>query len=141
VYKRQSDDTTHTFYSNFLDDLGRYEDSYDEHVAAINYDPTDGTRFFNLGVHIMRRGYLKRSDGVFVGPIPKKEREQAAFPFLQYALTDRFRNSLIRQRLINFLVQYDRLAEAEIIEKGGGLSGEFDTAILEHILKECNVYA
>jgi uncharacterized protein (TIGR02996 family) len=131
-----SDDTTHAFYSDFLDDEGRYEESYQEHEEAILLDPEDGTRYSNLAIQILNRGFIRDASGNFVGPIPKKERIKSAVPLFVRALEDDERSARLRQHVIGVLVRADALAEAKAISEGDPLSGGYDDNSLGYVERE-----
>ena len=130
------DDGTHVLYADLLDDLGRNEESYDEHVRAIVCDPEDGTRFANLAIHIINRGFFKDLSGKLIGPVPRKRRHAFAMPLFLHALTDRLRRSLVRDRVIGVLLRADCIQEAKAIAEGQRPAGDFDSTVLDAVLSQ-----
>ncbi|MEW5984975.1 MAG: hypothetical protein AB1806_21685 [Acidobacteriota bacterium] len=131
-----NDDTTHAFYSDFLDDLGRFMESYEEHEEAVFADPNDGSRFSNLGIHILNRGLVRTSDASIVGPLPRKERVRFALPLFLRSLEDEDRSGLLRPHVLSVLVRADAVAEAQAVSEGRRPDGAYDTAPLDYIEAE-----
>jgi uncharacterized protein (TIGR02996 family) len=128
-----TDDTTHAFYSDFLDDEGRYEESYEEHEKAILLDPEDGTRYSNLAIQILNRGLVRDAAGQVTGPISKKERIKCAVPLLLKALEDKERTARLRPHVIGILVRADAVSEAKAIAEGELLPHGYDTNSLDYV--------
>lgn len=126
-----SDDTSHALYADLLDDLGRNEESYDEHIEALLCDPDDGTRFANLAIHILNRGFYKNRAGEMLGPIPRRSRFGLAMPLFLRSLGDRMRQGILRNRIVNILLRADAVAEAKAIADGEMPDGDYDTTVLD----------
>ncbi len=86
IEKHPDDDTTYVFYGDFLDDLGKYELAYENTEKGIIADPEDGSRFINLAIQILNRGYVRDSDEQLIGPVENNERLKHSLPFFLKAL-------------------------------------------------------
>jgi uncharacterized protein (TIGR02996 family) len=119
-----SDDTTHVFYSDFLDDEGRYEEAYQENEQAIYLDPEDGSRYSALAIQILNRGLVRDQTGNFIGPIVNRDRIRSAVPLLLRAVE--LGDQGLRQHIIGVLVRADALVEAQAIARGDIPHGSYD---------------
>lgn len=126
------DDTLHAFYADFLDDLGRYKEAYVEYEKAICGDPNDGNRMINLANHIMLRGVYRDDDHTFVGPISgPAQRLKLAMPLYLKGIEI---SSQKRRDVINALVRFGQVNEAQEIQEGQLPQGQYNFGPLEYVL-------
>lgn len=87
IQRSPGDDTLFAFYGDFLDDLGRYQEAFEQAERALTLDPQDGNRYFEVAVQILNRGYCRDEKGELHQLLPRKARLKAAAPFLIAAAT------------------------------------------------------
>ena len=127
------DDMTHAILADLLDDLGRREEAYDEHIEAIRCDRDDGTKYANLAIHILNRGNYRDEDGEFMTAASQSQRLSLAMPLFIRSLDDVQRQTMIRARVVNILVRADAVVEAQAIADGEQPHGEYDLRALNAV--------
>lgn len=127
----KADDQTMAWYADFLDDLGRYEDSYSWWEKSYLADKNDFNRFVQLANHIILRGVVKNDDCGYTRDVPHEERLKYAMPLYIYALR---RNPQLTQRVISALVNAKAVEEATDISQGMIPQGEYNTSALNCLL-------
>lgn len=133
------DDTLHAFYADFLDDLGRFADAYQEFELAICGDPNDGNRFVNLANHIMLRGVYRDANDALVGPISgRQQRLRLAMPLYLKGIEI---SPERRRNVISAMVNYEQITEAQELHEGRLPTGQYDTGPLEYVMKLIEVGA
>jgi uncharacterized protein (TIGR02996 family) len=126
------DDTLHAFYADFLDDLGRYNEAYEEYEKAICSDPNDGNRFINLANHIMLRGVYRDDTFVFAGPVAgAPQRLKLAMPLYMKGIEV---SPQKRRDVVNALVRFGQVNEAQEIQEGQVPGGQYNFAPLQYVL-------
>lgn len=128
-----SDDTAHAFYAEFLDDQGRYKEALEEAEAAVFGDPDDGSRYVNLAIHILNRGFVHNEDRAVHGPLPRRDRVKVAIPLLIRALEDRRRIGILRPRIVGILVRADAVAAAQAFANETIPEGTHDASELQFL--------
>ena len=113
IEQHPNDDTTYAWYGGFLDDLGKYELAYDNTERAVIADPDDGSRYISLGIQILNRGYVRRSNGDLVGPVEQTERLKHAVPLFSRAIEiseirylDQITSVLVRANAVKIAQQF-----------------------------------
>lgn len=125
IDRSPNDDTLFAFYSDFLDDAGRFEEAYENIERALQLDPQDGTRFVNVAVQILNRGVCRNSSGELHQLIARKPRMLAAAPFLIGAITQ----ATVRNRtrdVIGIFAREHMLEEAQALSQNQVPRGNYD---------------
>jgi len=132
ISQSPDDDTLFAFYSDFLDDSGRYEEAYEQIEHALSLDPQDGTRYINVAIQILNRGYCRAEGGNIRQIAPRKARMKAAAPFLIGAVQKASTNNRL-QDVISIFVREHMIEEAQALARGETPKGDFDYASFDRI--------
>ncbi len=124
-----NDDQTYSWYSDFLDDQGKYHEAYELSEKAILADPEDSRLYLALAVDILNRGFHRNGTGVIEGPAPRNFRLKWAFPLILRAVHDRQPDLL--QEAVRVLVRADGVREAQAIAANETPDGRYDGAPLD----------
>ncbi|MEN6641508.1 MAG: hypothetical protein ABFE08_03585 [Armatimonadia bacterium] len=128
-----NDDSTHSFYGDFLDDQRRIEEAYCEFEEAVLCDPRDGSRYSNLAIHILNRSLVRDEEGNFA-VVSEGDAIKAAVPLFVQAMRDRDREMTMRGRVVGILVRRGALSEARAFAEGTEPTGTYDQAPLKCLL-------
>ena len=129
------DDTLFAFYSDFLDDAGRYEQAYEQIERALQLDPQDGTLYVNLAHQILNRGYCRDEGGGIHQLSARKARMMAASPFLIAAVTKATKRNRTRD-VISVFAREHMIEEAQALSKGEIPRGDYDYASYRHVFPD-----
>jgi len=132
--KYPDDDTTYALYGDLLDDEGKYDLAYENTEKGIIADPEDGSRWINLAIQILNRGYVRDSNGILIGPIDKKERLKHALPFFLKAL--KINGNRHANNIINVLVKADALEIAQKLYDNELLEEDYNDSSVNHVFKQ-----
>lgn len=108
----------HASYAGFLVDEKRFKEAVEEYERAVVANPSDGYRWWELGVTILNRGYARDSSGKIDGPINEKSKRLACtIPLFIRGIQQRHPG--VVRSTVTVLVMNGALQEARQIEKGG----------------------
>lgn len=127
------DDTTVAWYSNFLDEHGRFAEAYEKCEMAILADPDDPALYLHMAIQILNRGFFRGKSGAIEGTLVRKSRSSVAIPFVLKALERRQTPDFI-QDVVRVLVRGDAVAAAQAIAEGRVPEGDFDSGPLDYVV-------
>jgi hypothetical protein len=131
----QHDDTvTHQFFGAYLNRQGRHREAYEEAEISVIRAPS-GNRavaLYNFAAEILNHGYVRNGSNEVV-LVDDERALKAAIPII--AASVEFGDLSDREDAVGMLVRRNMLAEAQAIAQGQPLTGSYDSAPLDWVLK------
>jgi len=123
------------WYSDVLDDQGRFTEAYEYSERAIIANPDEPTLYTNHIIQILNRGYVRTASGKIEGPLTMTNMLPYCLPLFSEAVI-RSKDAVgVRETVVNILIRRNLTREAQAFMDGTEPPGRQDRSTLDYILE------